>query len=277
MIKKGFTLIELLVVIAIIALLLSIIIPATRKAKEMASGISCLANMRSIGQAFHMYQHENSGWLVTGAAWWTPQEFDPDDSLMVRQRAWVCGPMDDNGDPVRLVEDRPTIENEINGIKEGRLWEFIEDESAYHCPGDKRIVKEDIGWRSYSMVAGLGAQYYQYISSDQSVHKMSQIKSPGEKYFLLEEVEKLPDGSYWWSMGSWVLDLLNNNWYDPIADWHNEGCNLAYADGHVEKYKWKDQRTIDWIEGTAEKSPSPAEHAGSADLEYMLSHYLCKR
>lgn len=57
--SKAFTLIELLVVIAIIALLLSIIIPAVRKAKEQARLVICGSNQRQIVQAVQVYQADN--------------------------------------------------------------------------------------------------------------------------------------------------------------------------------------------------------------------------
>jgi len=44
---KGFTLIELLVVIAVIALLLSILMPALSKAKELAMGAACKGNLKN--------------------------------------------------------------------------------------------------------------------------------------------------------------------------------------------------------------------------------------
>jgi len=52
---RGFTLIELLVVIAIIAVLLSILMPAMRKIKEMARESVCKSNLRSVGLAVQMY------------------------------------------------------------------------------------------------------------------------------------------------------------------------------------------------------------------------------
>ena len=52
---KGFTLIELLVVIAIIAVLLSILMPAMRRVKEMARESACKSNLRSVGLALQMY------------------------------------------------------------------------------------------------------------------------------------------------------------------------------------------------------------------------------
>lgn len=53
--KKGFTLIELLVVIAIIALLLSVIMPALRKAKALALRLTCTSNLHQVGMAMYCY------------------------------------------------------------------------------------------------------------------------------------------------------------------------------------------------------------------------------
>jgi len=53
--KKAFTLIELLVVIAIIALLVSILMPSLKQAKELAHRVSCAANLRSMHQALTLY------------------------------------------------------------------------------------------------------------------------------------------------------------------------------------------------------------------------------
>ena len=56
---RAFTLIELLVVIAIIALLISILLPSLKEAREQGKRALCLANMRSIGQASHAYSTED--------------------------------------------------------------------------------------------------------------------------------------------------------------------------------------------------------------------------
>ncbi len=54
--EKGFTLIELLVVIAIIALLLSILLPGLKKAKEQARKVVCLSNLNQLAKAIEMYE-----------------------------------------------------------------------------------------------------------------------------------------------------------------------------------------------------------------------------
>ena len=56
--KRGFTLIELLVVIAIIALLLSIVMPGLKKAKDKAKDIVCRTHVKGIGMAVLLYLNE---------------------------------------------------------------------------------------------------------------------------------------------------------------------------------------------------------------------------
>jgi prepilin-type N-terminal cleavage/methylation domain-containing protein len=59
--KNGFTLIELLVVISIIALLLSVMLPALRRAKEQARSLVCKANLRQLGMGMQLYAEHNKG------------------------------------------------------------------------------------------------------------------------------------------------------------------------------------------------------------------------
>jgi len=59
--RKGFTLIELLVVIAIIALLMSILMPALARVREIASRVVCGSNLSGIGKAMNIYANDNTG------------------------------------------------------------------------------------------------------------------------------------------------------------------------------------------------------------------------
>jgi len=62
--KRGFTLIELLVVIAIIALLLAVLTPALRKAKEYAKRVLCTSNARQTGLGLGVYAENNDDEVI---------------------------------------------------------------------------------------------------------------------------------------------------------------------------------------------------------------------
>jgi prepilin-type N-terminal cleavage/methylation domain-containing protein len=59
--RRAFTLVELLVVIGIIAVLIAVLLPALRMAREHAISVQCLSNLRSAGQVFYIYASQNNG------------------------------------------------------------------------------------------------------------------------------------------------------------------------------------------------------------------------
>ena len=73
--RFGFTLVELLVVIAIIALLISIVVPSLRAAREVAMRTVCATHLRGLGQGVIVYAQDNSdlvpeSYYQTGAGGW---------------------------------------------------------------------------------------------------------------------------------------------------------------------------------------------------------------
>ncbi len=62
-IQTGFTIIELLVTIAIVAILMSIMMPGFRAARESANRIQCSSNLRQIGLAIYLYAFQNGDHL----------------------------------------------------------------------------------------------------------------------------------------------------------------------------------------------------------------------
>lgn len=70
--RSTFTLIELLMVIGIILILMSILLPALKQARETAKRGMCMSQEKQIVAAFMLYASDNNEWLPTCYAWGTP-------------------------------------------------------------------------------------------------------------------------------------------------------------------------------------------------------------
>jgi prepilin-type processing-associated H-X9-DG protein/prepilin-type N-terminal cleavage/methylation domain-containing protein len=64
--RKSFTLIELLVVIAIIAMLVALLFPVLRTAKDSANGVACMSNLKQLGLAFALYGEDKGRYPFSG-------------------------------------------------------------------------------------------------------------------------------------------------------------------------------------------------------------------
>lgn len=60
---RRFTLIELMVVISIILILMSMLLPALKRAKDVSRRITCASNMRQFGTAFGIYAIDHNGYF----------------------------------------------------------------------------------------------------------------------------------------------------------------------------------------------------------------------
>ena len=65
----GFTLIELLVVVAIMSILMALILPALKGAKEKTMTVVCAGNLKQIGLASASYAQDHNGWGQTMNFW----------------------------------------------------------------------------------------------------------------------------------------------------------------------------------------------------------------
>ena len=68
--RAAFTLIELLVVISILVLLMAILLPTLRRARNQARAIACQSNLRQWGTILALYVEDNQGRLPRTPASW---------------------------------------------------------------------------------------------------------------------------------------------------------------------------------------------------------------
>src|SRR5690349_21585105 len=77
---RGFTLVELLVVIGIIAIMISILLPSLKRAKDSANALKCMVGIKTIMTALSMYTSDYKGgvpqfWIVGQT--WQPNDPNP--------------------------------------------------------------------------------------------------------------------------------------------------------------------------------------------------------
>jgi prepilin-type N-terminal cleavage/methylation domain-containing protein len=131
---SGFTLIELLVVVAIIGLLISILLPSLRYAREQARVAKCLANLRSIAQVgtAYLYDYEDLPWVLP---WGYTVEGTTYTNDVISEYIWGGG--------MPAATDELFIQAGSPGLPPSRT-------DVYHIPPRRRPMNEyfsrDVSW-----------------------------------------------------------------------------------------------------------------------------------
>ena len=207
--RHGFTLIELLVVVAVIAILMAILMPALRAAREQGQRAACLSNLRQLTLAWMMYADDNGGKICTAWAGNDPA-------------AWVGRPGEN---------DR--WEAQVQTVEAGVLFPYVKTINLYKCPTGVRgeLV-------TYSIVGSMWGprETHSGVPDDRIFRNKEQIQRPGERIVFLDE-GKWP-GSPW---GVWYDRPM---WWDIPTVRHSNGTNWSFADGHSVYHKWVQKRTM---------------------------------
>jgi prepilin-type N-terminal cleavage/methylation domain-containing protein/prepilin-type processing-associated H-X9-DG protein len=253
MTKKAFTLIELLVVIAIIAILMAILMPALRAAKDHARRIHCVANVKTLSLGWLMYKDDNDDKLVRGHTGTTWQSDD-----------WA-----------HSAQSVQTLEQKLQAIKDGALFPYVGKKvEVYRCPADQRIKNpRQFCYRSFSIANGANGE--NWPGDHVPARKYSEIIRPVTKYVFVEDIDPRGD-----NVGSWQIGFKPAQWIDPLAMWHNEQTTLGFADGHSEMHRWHDKSFINWSHKAMYESgftffmtPQADERE---DYEFMARGFPCK-
>jgi prepilin-type N-terminal cleavage/methylation domain-containing protein/prepilin-type processing-associated H-X9-DG protein len=195
---KAFTLIELLVVIAIIALLLSIVMPSLKKAKERAREVICRSNLREVGLAILLYLDNNDNWTYDFPNWWNGNEF-----------FWTDPATGDYLDPLHA--------DAYWGLA---YKDYADNPKVFGCPSFMRVAKliysvdpESIREAAYGL--------NDYFNNK----KVSEIRNPSQFIIAHDHVEpKFEEGS---------PDMFHNDGSgtDNLTDYRESGFRQEYYRG----------------------------------------------
>ena len=225
--SPGFTLIELLVVIAIIAILAAILLPALSQAKSRAQTIACLNNLRQLQLCWHMYAHDNDD-VIT-----------PNNYVYEVDIGSTNSPTLGEDDMTWCRGIAPLDTNEINSTI-SLLFNYNQSAAIYHCPADNSTIDdypEMLRKRSYNMSNSANC------AADNHFRKYAEIRNPAGLFIFIDTNENdiwdstfgvLSSTDYFWA----------NYWLDIPADRHQRGCNLTFADGHVEHWQWRTAKNV---------------------------------
>lgn len=268
--RNGFTLIELLVVIAIIAVLMAILMPSLNIAREQARGIMCSSNQKSLALGYIMYASDNDdsicgGWALTTIVNGVPP--------------WVMPPLENSSGTIVAMPSGPvTRQQRYNGLKEGELYKYIKDVGAYHCPGDNRITRgtslgmglEYLIYRSYSLTD------YMRATEPADPKKLSSFTSQALKMLFVEEIYDGSAGNH--NHAGWSYNPGSGSMWDPLGIFHSNACTFSFMDGHAERKKWDDQRTVIYCMSRAEAASmgfgkGQQFNPPNVDLDWLDKHY----
>jgi type II secretory pathway pseudopilin PulG len=109
-------------VIGVIGVLIALLLPALRVARESAQRVKCAAQLRNLGYAFQMYANSNKGSLPAWSGWHTWPPNQPDDT---EGPAWTIEMIPYMGDPDSPAYNCPAFPTRMRNYFIASIWSFV--------------------------------------------------------------------------------------------------------------------------------------------------------
>jgi len=265
--RFGFTLIELLVVIALIAILAALLLPALSRARSRAQGYQCLNNTRQLVLAWVLYSDDHNGRLAYNLGGDATRKTVVKKTNLNWVNSFLTWELDaDNTNTATLTETAMGLyANRAAGI--------------YRCPSDHVLSakQREAGWtgrvRSYSMNAMVGdageltqAGFNQNNPYYLQFFRLTDIPQPSEIFvFLDEHPDSINDGYF-------LNQFFAREWVDLPASYHNGAASFAFADGHAQLQRWRNESTKQPARPDGADLPLSMGTEQTADFRWVVQH-----
>ncbi len=209
----GFTLVELLVVIGIIALVIAMLMPALRKARDQAMAVQCMSNLRQIGMGLTMYASANKNLIPQDIMYiFQPPDFTDQDGV-----TWI---------------DLLVGNDLSNTGKDGDRLPYVVGRKVFVCPKMNPLNPGTYGmYHSQAYDPVLVDKKFPAYNPEFRGTRLSKVKRFSDFALVFDTSRSMAHDRDTGS-GSWWTDRYANNPNVWMA--HNERANGLFADGHVE-------------------------------------------
>ncbi|MCM8533856.1 MAG: prepilin-type N-terminal cleavage/methylation domain-containing protein [Lentisphaeraceae bacterium] len=203
---RNFTLIELLVVVAILGVLLSILLPALQKARQVTYQGVCINNQKQLNISFALFVDENNerfpGTYSEGLRW--------------NERVNVY------------------LRDNVEASRTGFINSITSPSSVWYCPAFTAFDSDMIGRPEYihfaynSKIIGGSNYNARYDNEELLGLQLGSIEGPADTLLM-------SDSQHWIHENRGILDHYEGN----PGYRHSSGFDILFTDGHVEHKKEK--------------------------------------